>query len=512
MKQSTSVASNVLRGSVVILFTTILAKLIAFLQEAILAAYLGTNDISDAYYMVASIQAVFYPMLSIGIWKVFLPLYKERITHGRMDEAKKLANISITFFTCLSIVAVGLLILLAGPVVSLAAPGFEGEKRALCRELVQISAPMYIFILASAIYASMLQAHNKFFASQIREVLSHIPTILAALLFYRLYGIRALAIALIAGGLLRLLIALPFVNWGYRYRPDFSFRSEEFRHMLRRLPSAMLSEGVVQLNTLIDKMMASTLPSGTISGLNYGHRLVNVFGGLISSSVGTAMYPQMIELIAKKENDALRRLMTKITDLFMVIIVPVSLACIAFRTEIVTVVYQRGSFDAASTALTAGIFALYSLGLFFNATNGVLSNLFYGHGDTKTPLYICIANLLINVGLNYWLIHVWGVNGVALATSLSAVLSFAIRCFAARKYIRFEHKRMLLTAGKVLLASAVCVGIPWLVFPRLGIGTLLTLVFSAVTGIGLYPLALRLLRVEELRDLAAMIKKKLHRK
>ena len=512
MNQSSSAAANVIRGSVVILLTTLLAKLASFLSEAILAAYLGTTDISDAYYMVASVQALFYPMLSIGIWKVFLPLYKERITHGLMEEAAKLTNKAITFFTCFSLIAVGLLILLAGPVVTLVAPGFTGEKQKLCKELVQISAPMYIFILASAIYASMLQSHNKFFASQIREVVSHIPTILTALLFYRRFGVQSLAIALIAGGFLRLLISLPFVDWGYRYCPDFRFFGKEFRHMLERLPSAMLSEGIVQLNTLIDKMMASTLPSGTISGLNYGHRLVNVFGGLISSSVGTAMYPQMVELIVKDQKEALKGLLTKIFNLFLILIIPVSLACVMFRREVVTVVYQRGSFDEASTALTAGIFALYSLGLLFNATNGILSNLFYGHGNTKTPMYICLANLVINVAMNYFMIQVWGVNGLALATFLSAAISFVIRLLLARRYVRLDRRHILLAVGKVLIASAFAVGIPWWIIPRLGLGVLLTLLLSMIVGVSIYFAALHLLRVEELHDVAALIKKRLGRR
>ncbi len=504
-----SIGKKVFRGTVVIVLIGILAKITSFIAEAVLAAYLGTTYQSDAYYMVNSIQMVVYPMLSVGIWKVFLPIYKEKLTHGLGEEATALTNKVITFFSIVSFVAVGLLILLAGPVVSVVAPGFEGDTKALCIKLVRISAPMYFFIISAAIYASILQANNKFLGSQIREVASHIPTILAAVFFYKRFGIEAMAIALVVGGAVRLLIELPFVNWGYRFRPDFKFRSQEFGLMMKRLPSALISEGVVQLNTLIDKMMASTLPEGTISALNYGHKLMNVFSGLLSTAIATALYPQMIELIALKKEEELSRLVVRIIDIFCLLMIPVTLACVLFRTELVAAVFQRGSFTAESTALTSGVFALYSIGIFFIACNTVITNLFYGYGNTKTPMLISIANLVVNVALNFGLIYIWGVNGLALATSLSSIITFFIRIKAAEKYVKLDNKRMIVTAAKVLLAASVACFVPRVIFWIWPINIYAVLAISLVIGAGLYFAAIKLLKVNEINDLIGMVKKKL---
>lgn len=506
-----SVSSNILRGSVVIVLVSVLAKLTAFLSETILAAYLGTNETSDAYYMVSSVQQVIYPMLSVGIWKVFLPVYKEQITCGRLEEAKTLTNKVITLFTLVSVAAVALMLLFTGPLVSLVAPGFTGTRRELCMELVRISSPMYVFILASAVYAAILQCHNKFFGSQIREVASHIPTIVAALFFYRSFGVRAMAVALVVGGAFRLLIELPFVDWGYRFKPKFSFHSHDFGLIVRRLPSALVSEGVTQLNSLVDKMMASTLPNGTISALNYGHRLVNVFSGLLSTAVSTALYPQMIELIAQKKSEALSRLLTRIMNLFCVLMVPITVACMLFRQELVSAVYQRGSFDEYSTGITSGIFALYILGIYFIACNTVVSDLFYGHGDTKTPMFFCIFHLGANVILNLVFIHLWGVNGLALATSVSAVLSYALRLYFARRFITVQVRAMAKTAFKVLLASAFACGLPRLLFTVIHVNKYLTLLFSALMGFGIYLVGMKLLGITELKDLEELLRRKLHK-
>ena len=503
-----SIGKRVFRGTVIIVLIGVLAKLTAFITEAILAAYLGTNYKSDAYYMVSSIQQVVYPMLSVGIWKVFLPIYKEKITTGHNDQAYELTNKAISFFTIISIAVVVLIMILTGSVVSVVAPGFEGETRALCIKLVRISAPMYTFIIASAVYASILQCHNKFLGSQIREVASHIPTIFAAILFYHRFGVEVMAAALVAGGAVRLLIELPFVDWGYGFKTDLGFRTKEFLTFLKRLPSALISEGVTQLNTLIDKAMASTLPEGTISSLNYGHRLMNVFSGLLSTAIATALYPQMIELIAMRKEEELSQLIVKIFNIFCLLMAPVTMACVFFRTELVSAVFERGSFTAESTALTSGVFALYSIGILFIACNTIITNLFYGYGNTKTPMYISIANLAINVVLNIILIRLWGVNGLASATSLSAISTFFVRVKAAEKYVKLDNMKMVITAAKVLMASTAACLIPRAIFWMHPMNKYVVLIISAVVGMTVYMVIIKALRVTEINDLINLMKSK----
>lgn len=506
--ENKSIAHRAFRGATIIVLVGILAKFASFITEAVLAAYLGTTYQSDAYYMISGVHSVIYPMMSVGIWNVFLPLYKSHIARGENETAQILTNKSLSFFAGISALVVVLLMLFAPAVVTVVAPGFKGATRELCIRLVRISAPMYVFIIASAVYASMLRCHEKFLGSQIREVASHIPTIIAAIFFYHRFGIESMAVALVAAGLFRLLVELPFVDWGYRFKPDFRFRTQEFLLMLRRLPSALVSAGVVQINALIDKAMASTLPAGTISGLNYGHKLMNVFSGLLSSSVATALYPQMIEMIARGEKDELEKLIVTILNLFALMMFPVTLACVLFRAELVTVVFQRGAFDAGSTSLTAGVFALYSAALFFAAGSTVLGNVFYGYGNTKTPMNISIAALVINVVLNLLLIRLWGVNGLALATSLSAIVTFFIYMKATGRYLKLNNKALLATAIKILFAAAVACALPRVIFTLCPLNALLTLIISAPIGASLYFFLMKFFRIREMDTLLGLIRRK----
>ena len=503
--------SSILKGTFIIIGVGIIAKILSFISEAILAAILGTTYLSDAYYMVAGIQILVYPMLSIGIWKVFLPMYKDLITKGANADAGILTNKVITFIIMCSCIIVILLLLFSQQLVNLIAPGFDGRTSELCAKLVRWSAIMYVFIALSSVYSAMLQSRGMFFASQIREVASHIPTIIVALFFYDYFGVIGLAVALALGGLFRLLVQLPYVKWGYSYKFDLNFRDRNFGVFFRRLPSALISEGIIQTNAFVGKVFASTLPIGSVSCLNYGQRLINFFSGLLSSAVATALYPQMIELISLKQIDRLSRLMVNIYITFALIMIPATAICYIYSNEIVRIVFQRGMFDANSTETTASVFALYSLGLFFTACFTITINLFYSWGDTKTPMYISLMILILNIILNFAMIGIWGIMGLALATSVSSVFSFIISFICSRKLFIIEMKNFYLSVVKILIATLISLSIPIFIKYSLKPSDIWVFV-PIIIVVPMYIWLIKKMRVEEVDVLISVVLSRLKKK
>ena len=514
MKSQKSTAGKIINGSLIIIAVSILAKFASFIAESINANYLGSDWRSDAFYTISSIQSVIYPMLSIGISKVFLPVYKRHLAAGEPGKADILANRMITFLAINTAAIIALMMIFSEAVVSVVAPGFDEKTSTLCAELVRISSPMYLFIIFASTYSAMLHCHNRFFGSQIREVVSHIPPILCALLYRRLgaeNGIRAMAVSLLVGAMCRLIIELPFVNWKYRYKPDFSFREPEFKQTIAKLPPALVSACITELNHLVDRMMASSFAEGAISALHYASKLNNVFRGLLSTAVATAFYPQMVEMITLGEKEKLTRVVLKILNIFCILMIPVTLGCIAFRQPAIEAVYQRGKFTADNTAVTAPIFALYSIGLLFSACSAVLSNVFYGHGDTKRPMYISIIGLGINIGLNLLFSHLMGVKGLALATSVSAAIGMLIRILFVRKYLCVAWLKEGLTMLKILLAAAASVGAAYFITKPIT-NCYLLLITAVVVCAGIYLLLTKLMRIETVNDVFDLVKHKLKRK
>jgi putative peptidoglycan lipid II flippase len=493
----------------VILATSILAKFGAFITEAILAAYLGTSIQADAYYMIAGIQQVFYPMLSVGIWNVFMPEYIRQLTNYGAERADILANKMLILFTLVSIIMMLFLIICSGSVVSLVAPGFIGEAKVLCEQLVRISAPKYVFIVVSSVFAALLQSHGKFFGSQIREFASQVPMILIAIFLFKTFGVYALTVGLILGSVFRLIIQIPFIDWGYKFKFNTDFKDPNIILILKRLPAVMITAGVSQLNTLVDKIMASGLPTGTVSSLSYGNRLLNVFSGLLTTAVSTALYPLMSQMAAEKNYEKLRTLLVQAIYLVSIFIIPGSIACVLFSDSIVSVVFQRGAFDSESASRTAAIFSCYAVGMIFMGLKDIFSNVFYSFGNTKTPMRISIVTISLNIALNFIFVNMFGVAGLALATSIAAVANAVSLFYMLRMYIPIKFADISLEMMKIILISVTAYGIAFMCVRLLRIQIeIVKLTISALIGIVLYIIGLKLTAVESFNLAIAFMKSK----
>ncbi len=502
-------SNKLLKNTVIVLGCSVAVKLLSFVWEAILAACFGVSDQADAFYMTTSIFNILYPILDLSIWKVFLPLYKTKMVQDENKNLHKLANIALSFFFAISVALVLFLIVFAEPITFLTAPGFDPSKKALTMQYLRWSAPMYLLMSSASVIGAMLQCHDRFFGSQIRELGTHISKIIFVLLCYHYLGIYAAVIAMIIGSIFRVLVQLPFINWKWRFRPDFHFRDPDIRQMIRGLPSVALTAAINHVNGLVDKIIASGAVSGAVACLNYGHRLMNVFSGMISTAIGTATYPMMVQHIAEKKPDKLRELLTNIIGVLSFFIVPISLFCIFFSQELVSIAFQRGAFDAAAANLTAGIFAGYSFGMLFIGISTIITNVFYGYGDTRITLMISILDIVLNIVLNIWFCRMWDVVGLAVATSVSATICFAVRLFFMRKYLMLDYKQISVEFIKILIISIVSVfGIfvllEWIGVVNIYIRVLAGLLFS----VPLYILFAKLFRISTIGFAISLIRKK----
>ena len=471
----------------IIFICSIIAKLLSYVWEAILAYFLGASDQADAIFMTTSIFGILYPMLDLGIWKVFLPVYKTKLVEKEDGKAEHIANTTITLFLILSFALVLLLIVCAKPLVSLVAPGFESEKKNITVEFLRIAAPAYLLMAVSSVIGAMLQSRELFLGSQIREIGTHISKIIYIFICYRFIGIYAAVTAVIIGSVFRLIIQIPFINWKWKFKFSVDFKDENIVSMLKGLPSVAITVAIEHVNGLIDKIIASGTGKGSVSFLNYGSKLVNVFSGMISTAVSTAVYPSMIQYIASGERERLNSLVNKTINILVYIIAPISVFCTLFSNELVAVAFQRGAFDSSATALTSAVFVGYCVGMLFSAVSAIVTNVFYGYGKTKITLLISLLQIVINIVLDILFINFWGIAGLAYATSFSAVACLIIRFAFLRKYVELNYKLISIEFIKIAAATLLSCIVPFvLVKFLLHFSAVVSLLSGAVLSIILY--------------------------
>lgn len=504
---------SLLSGSLAVLAALIICKITAFLQEMIIAAYLGATAVGDAFNTVNGIQETIYPMLAVGISQVFLPAYKSIMVQRDQKKADSLANYAIVFFTGISIVVVILLIIFAPFVVSVVAPGFDAEQKDLTAHLVRLSAVSYAFICCASVLSSMLIANGRFFASEIRGAFTHLPIIIAALLFYKRYGLDALAISLVVAGIARLVVLLPFMHKGYRFTLNDPPPWKYLKTLLARLPSALVSSGITQLNTLVDKIMASNLVVGSISCLNYGTRLYMVLQELFANVIATSSYPQIIELIAQDKKDELSKLLSKIVCVIWFFTIPLTVGGIVYSNNLVHIAFVRGAFTSEMGKITASVFIGYISALAFSSLNGIMNNVYFGFGDTKSPMLFNLLNLLLNIGFNIVFVHRYAVAGLAIATSISSIICLSMRVLFLRKKMTLRFEGLLKQGLVILVSSLVAVLFSYGIIQLIGIeGNVLLLLLAGIISIVVYLLEMRVIKMPVYEEAIAMSRKVLSKR
>ena len=499
-------SNKVLKNTAVILGCSIVAKLLSFIWEAILASYLGASDQADALSMTLAIFNILYPILDMGIWKVFLPIYKTKMLQDP-DNKHKFANIALTYFACLSVAFTIFLIVFAKPITTVIAPGFSLEKKMITMQYLQWSAPRYLLMASTSVVGAILQCHGKFFGSQLREIGTHISRILFIVICFRYMGINAAILALIIGSFFRLIVQLPFIDWKWRFKPDFHFRNQDMRQMIKGLPSVAITAAVNHVNGLVDKVIASGAVSGAVACLNYGSRLMNVFSGMISSAIATSTYPTIVQYIAEKRTEKLRSLLSNIINVLSFFIIPISIFCIFFSRDIVKIAFERGAFEQSATALTASVFTGYCIGMLFIGLSTIITNVFYSHGDTKVTLMISVFDIILNIALNLWFCRMWDVVGLAIATSVSAAICFVIRLVLMKKYITLDYRKICLEQLKIILISGISVVGGFLLLKGIDY-VYLRIIGSMAFSVVVYLALAKILRVSAMSSALDIIRKK----
>ena len=500
----------VIKSFVIVLIMTILAKIASFISELIIAFLLGTSEKADMYSMIIGIHQVIYPMISVGIWSIFLPMYKKEMINNSEDNANELLCKVLTLFSIISVILIIIINIFSKQIIMIVANGFNSDMQKICVDLLRIYSPYFIFVILSSIYAAVLQCHEKFFGSQIREMVTYLPTIFLGPLAYRMYDLYGLVIVLVIGSVFRLLVLIPFLNKNIRFKFDFHFKTKKNKEMLHKMPSVLITSGIEQINILVDKMMASNLVVGSVSGLSYGNKLINVFNGFFTSSISTASYSTMSQYVAEKRINDLKKIVCSMLIIMAIIIIPITMISIILNKEIVTIIFARGLFDDNSINITSKTFIGYLIGMYFIGTKGFINNVFYSFGDTKKIMKISIISIIINIVLNIILTKIFGVVGLAVATSISSIIYYILTTILLRRKECIDNKKVYCSLLKIYAISIFTALICIIIKSFIGYyNYILKTIIISFAFIILYLLLLNFARIEETKEVIHYIKSKI---
>ncbi|MSP67069.1 MAG: murein biosynthesis integral membrane protein MurJ [Alphaproteobacteria bacterium] len=411
---------------------TMLSRLLGFARDMLIAAALGAGPVADAFFVAFRIPNLLRRLFAEGAFSaVFVPVFAGRLEVAGPAAARALAEQALAILLA-ALAAVILVAATAMPWIMLGlAPGFAREpaKFALAVELTRITFPYILFISLVSLFGAVLNSAGRFAAMAAMPIVLNLVMIGVLLFLVGRFatGGHALAWAVAVGGVLQFLwMAVAAERAGFELRLVRPRLTPELSQMLRLLLPATLGVGVAQINLMVDMVIASFLPEGSISFLYYADRVTQLPLGVVGVAVGTALLPLLARQVCAGDAAGAAWNQNRALEFTLLLTLPATVALVVIAEPIISVLFGRGAFGPGAVAATAGALAAYALGLPAYVLIKVLTPGFFARLDTATPVKVAAValctNLVLNLALMVPLRHV----GIALATAASAWLNVVL--------------------------------------------------------------------------------------
>jgi len=434
---------------------SIISKLMGFFREVLIANYFGISYSADAYY-VALTPATLAITFSIVISSVFLPLFVKN-SRDRNYSFLFANSVLSMFLIGVSFFYINILIF-TDFFINLLAPGLPPEAETTSITLIKYLFPIVFIVIAIQIYTLMLNTFEDYVASAASILPNNLIIIIYFWIYGNEYGITGVAVVTLIANLAQLFILYYLLRKHHKYRIIHSVKvwspdSKVF--MLLFLP-VLVSSGFSQLNSVIDRLLASSISEGAIASLSYAFRLRGIVTGIFIAPIITLTFPKLAKHSQNQNYSEVSDLTHKSVFSVFILLIPLTIMFLFFYREIIQVLFERGNFDSDATTVTSEVFWAYSIGILAIGFREVTLRAFYSYGDTKTPTFIMIIGSLTNIGLSYLLIKPFGLMGLGLSASISFVISSCITIILLKRNLDSIWSRAFVSQMlKLVVASAI---------------------------------------------------------
>jgi putative peptidoglycan lipid II flippase len=500
-----------------LMVTALLGQVLGFLRTKLVNANFALTGphSTDAYFAAFNVPDFFYFTVAAGALGVaFMPILSDRL-HKR--DRRGVWELSASLLNLLAIImaVVGVIIFFfAKPLIQhIVAPHMPPEQIEIAASIMRWLAFNPLLFTISGILTSVQQTMGRFFFYAIAPLFYNLSIIISIYVFRHNIGLEGLGIGAFIGAVLQLIVVIIGTSkLNFHWHPKILWRSSDFRLILRQLPARSLDQGMDQLNSIVETRFASRIGSGAVSNYNNAYILSTAPILLIGTAISTAAFPRLNARLSQGRPDLFRRDFLMVLRAMIWITVPIVVTAYFCRGYLARLIYAKGNEEIAI------IFGYLTLAIFFRILYALVSRWFYSQKDTKTPLFVSVFTIALNVFLAYALARpsAYGVAGLALAQSIVAVVEvsilFIIMLWRDPKLfdIGFINGcfKIISVTGFSVMAGVIMLTLFPLSITDTGIVTLGTKVFliSAVV-LGTHFAVSALFGLEEVRPVIARMKK-----
>ena len=518
---SISAGRILVTASLVLTVAALASRLLGWIRLLVIGSQFGASRELDAYFAAFRIpDAIFQLVVAGALSAALIPVFSSYRARGQDAEAWKLAS-SVINLVLIGLTLLSLLMVILAPVfVPVIAPGFDEPTTELTVRLTQIMLISPVLIGMGAVVTGILNSYQQFTIPAIAPLLYNLAIIAAAIFLAPVMGVEGLAVGVAVGSLAHLVVQLPsLARVGRRYEPRIHLVHPGVRRVAWLMGPRLLGLASGQVNYFASTVLASGLAAGSLTAYNYAFQLSQLPVGIIGVSVAVALFPTLSQDAALGRIGQIRHQVAGAVRVLVFVAAPLTAIMVVLREPLTSVFYQYGLFSQDATERTASTLLYFALGLVAHIVVHVLTRAFYAMQDTRTPVTWAIVAVAVNVPLMIWLVGPMGVEGLALALSVSSLLEVLGLLWSLRARIESVEGReiarsVIRAAVAGAVAGLVMLGGLLLLDARVGealadpVGRVAALFGLVAAGLAAFVAVSRALGSPELRQLRGILRRR----
>ena len=449
---------NLFKSTTTFSFFTIISRILGYIRDILIAIFLGSGPLADAFFVAFRIPNTFRRLFAEGAFNsAFVPTYASELANGKDQSDKFATNVfSLLSFSLLFVV---IIIEIFMPIfVFLIAPGFSGneEKMNLLILLTRITFPFLLFVSLSSFFSAILNSHNRFAIAAVAPIILNI-FLISVLLYGNVLGdelVYYLSFAVTIAGLAQFIFLYYYVK--KFYIPKFSYKNlinKKIKFFFSKLLPSIFASGVTQINILIGTIIAS-FQASAVSYLYYADRIYQINLAIAGIAIGVVILPQLSRFVGSKNKEKISLIQNKALELSLFLSIPATIALVIGSDEIISALFGYGNFNKESVDNSSLALFYFALGLPAFALIKVFSSFLFANHDTKTPFYISLASVLLNVLISIYFFNKIGFIIIPIATSISSWFnSIVLFIYLKNKNLFYFKNNFFLNFVKIIFAS-----------------------------------------------------------
>lgn len=515
-------SSTIASAAVIVASFSVFSRLIGFVRDRILAGAFGAGYDLDVYFAAFRIPDLMFQLIVVGALSAsFIPLFTRY--YGHKDKEAWLLTNNILNIVLISFgVFVFLGSVFAPQLAPLIAPGFDALKQQEVAEVARVMFLAQLFLAASMVFGSVLQGAKRFVLYSLAPIFYNVGIILGAIFLAPEMGVIGVAWGVVLGAFMHFIMQwIGVVSLGYSYKLIFSWNNKDVIYTIKNMIPRVMGLAVNQVNFIAMTVIASGLAVGSVTILQFAYNLNFFPVGVIAVSYAIAAFPTFCELKNKNDIAGFTKAFSSAARQMLFFLIPATFLFILLRAQIVRVVLGAGAFDWEATILTANTLGFFIMSLFAQGLTFMLIRAYFAYNDTITPFIAGIISAIINIVVALLLVADFGVVGLGISYSVSAVVQMLLLWIPLRSRIGsldewhiFKSATILFVAG--LTGAIVTQIMKTVVVSYITLDTFLAIfgqgLIAGLFGIAVYGSIAYLFKSEEMHEFLHGMKRRLFKR